>query len=59
MTVSNVISPVLVSANQYVISGALRGQHGRLYTVPFEVIVRLQIIPGALGPRSSATRVGG
>jgi O-antigen/teichoic acid export membrane protein len=58
MTLSNIISPLLVSADRFIISGVLGAAVVAYYTVPFEIIVRLGIIPGAIGatlfPRLSA-----
>jgi len=58
MTLSNVISPILVSSDRFIISGILGAELVAFYTIPFEIIMRLQIIPGAIGasifPRLSA-----
>jgi O-antigen/teichoic acid export membrane protein len=58
MTLSNIISPLLVSADRFIISGVLGAAVVAYYTVPFEIIVRMGIIPGAIGatlfPRLSA-----
>ena len=48
MTVSNVISPLMVTADRFVISSVLGAAYVAYYTVPFEVLVRVLIIPGAL-----------
>lgn len=48
MTVSNVISPLMVTADRFVISAVLGAGIVAYYTVPFEVIVRFLILPGAL-----------
>ncbi len=48
MTISNVISPLMVTADRFVISSVLGAAFVAYYTVPFEVLVRVLIIPGAL-----------
>jgi len=48
MTISNVISPLMVTADRFVISSVLGAAFVAYYTVPFEVLVRILIIPGAL-----------
>ena len=48
MTVSNIISPLMVTADRFVISGVLGAGVVAYYTVPFEGIVRVLVIPGAL-----------
>jgi len=48
MTVSNIISPLMVTADRFVISGVLGASVVAYYTVPFEALIRLLIIPGAL-----------
>ena len=48
MTVSNVISPLMVTADRFFISSVLGAAFVAYYTVPFEVLVRILIIPGAL-----------
>ncbi|CAN5487111.1 O13/O129/O135 family O-antigen flippase [soil metagenome] len=48
MTVSNVISPIMVTADRFFISSVLGAAFVAYYTVPFEVLVRILIIPGAL-----------
>jgi O-antigen/teichoic acid export membrane protein len=49
MTVSNVVSPVLVNIERFVLAGAAGAAFVASYTVPFEIVVRLQILPGAIG----------
>lgn len=49
MAVSNLISPLLVSLDRFLISYSLGATMVAYYTVPFEFLVRLLIIPGALG----------
>lgn len=49
MAVSNLISPLLVYADRFIISHLLGAAVVAYYTVPFEFVVRLLIIPGAIG----------
>lgn len=48
MTLSNVISPLMVVADRFFISFLLGADVVAYYTVPFEVLFRLLMIPGAL-----------
>lgn len=48
MTVSNIISPLMVTADRFVIAAVLGAAAVAYYTVPFEVMIRVLIIPGAL-----------
>lgn len=48
MTVSNIISPLMVTADRFVISGVLGAGVVAYYTVPFEALIRVLVIPGAL-----------
>lgn len=48
MTVSNVISPIMVTADRFIISAVLGAGVVAYYTVPFEIIIRFLILPGAL-----------
>lgn len=48
MTVSNVISPLMVTADRFLIAAVLGASAVAYYTVPFEVLVRVLVIPGAL-----------
>lgn len=48
MTISNIISPLMVSADRFVISSVLGASIVAFYTVPFELISRLLLIPAAL-----------
>lgn len=48
MTVSNVISPLLVISDRFIISFMLGASVVAYYTVPFEVLIRVLIIPMAL-----------
>ena len=58
MGASNLVSAVLIYADRFVIAKLLGASVVAYYTVPFEVIVRLLIVPGAIGasllPRLSA-----
>lgn len=49
MAVTNLVSPLLVSADRFFISYMLGAAMVSYYTVPFEFLVRLLIVPGALG----------
>lgn len=49
MAVTNLVSPLLVNADRFFISYILGAGMVAYYTVPFEFLVRLLIIPGALG----------
>ena len=48
MTLSNLISPLMVTADRFIISGVLGATVVAYYTVPFEVVMRVLILPGAL-----------
>ena len=48
MTVSNIISPLMVTADRFVISGVLGAGVVAYYTVPFEGLIRVLVIPSAL-----------
>ncbi|CAM3548068.1 flippase [Polaromonas hydrogenivorans] len=48
MTVSNIVSPLMVSADRFVISAVLGASMVAYYTVPFEVLIRVLVVPGAL-----------
>lgn len=48
MTVSNIISPLMVTADRFVISGVLGVAVVAYYTVPAELMLRALILPGAL-----------
>lgn len=48
MTISNIISPLMVSADRFVISSVLGASVVAFYTVPFEMLFRILILPGAL-----------
>ncbi len=48
MTVSNIISPLMVSADRFLIAAVLGASAVAYYTVPFEIMVRILVIPGAL-----------
>lgn len=49
MAVTNLVSPLLVSTDRFFISYLLGAGVVAYYTVPFEFLVRLLILPGALG----------
>lgn len=48
MTLSNIISPLMVTADRFIISYLLGASIVAYYTVPFDIIVRLLVIPAAL-----------
>ncbi len=48
MTVSNVISPIMVTADRFVITAVVGAGAVAYYTVPVEVMLRILILPGAL-----------
>jgi len=48
MTLSNLIGPLMVTADRFIISFLLGAGVVAYYTVPFDVIVRLLVIPAAL-----------
>lgn len=47
-TVSNIIGPIMVSADRFFISSVLGASVVAFYTVPYEVVMRLLIFPVAL-----------
>jgi len=48
MTVSNVVSPLMVTADRFVISAVLGAAVVAYYSVPFDTLMRMLMIPGAL-----------
>lgn len=48
MTLSNVVGPLMVYADRFLISGFVSVAAAAYYTTPFEVITKLMIIPTAL-----------
>jgi O-antigen/teichoic acid export membrane protein len=48
MTVSNVVSPVLVYLDRFLIGALLSVSAVAYYTAPFDMVVRLTVIPGAV-----------
>jgi O-antigen/teichoic acid export membrane protein len=48
MTISNIVGPLMVTADRFFISGVLGAAVVAYYTVPFEVVIRVLILPGAL-----------
>lgn len=59
MTVTNIVSPIMVNFDRFFISNISGGAMVAFYTVPFEIIVRILILPMALTttlfPRFAAT----
>ncbi len=48
MTVSNIISPLMVNADRFIISAIFGASEVAYYTVPFEALIRVLILPTAL-----------
>ena len=48
MTLSNVASPLMVTADRFVISSMLGASVVAYYTVPFEILIRVLLLPAAL-----------
>jgi O-antigen/teichoic acid export membrane protein len=48
MTISNVISPLLIYIDRFLIGALVSAAAVAYYTTPYEVVTRLTIIPGAL-----------
>jgi O-antigen/teichoic acid export membrane protein len=48
MTVSNIVGPLMVTADRFLISYLLGASVVAYYTVPFDVLMRLLVIPAAL-----------
>lgn len=48
MTVSNVISPLMVNLDRFLIGAVLTMTAVSYYATPYEVVIRLLIVPGAL-----------
>lgn len=48
MTISNIISPLMVTADRFIISSVLGASVVAYYTVPFELLIRVLVVPGAL-----------
>ena len=48
MTVSNIISPLMVNLDRFLIGAVLTMAAVSYYATPYEVVIRLLIIPGAL-----------
>lgn len=48
MTVSNIVGPLMVTADRFFISAVLGATVVAYYTVPFEVVIRVLILPAAL-----------
>ncbi|MAO52121.1 MAG: flippase [Pusillimonas sp.] len=61
MTVSNLTSPIMVTADRFAIAAVLGAGAVAYYTVPVEMMLRILILPGALTgalfPRLAATLV--
>ena len=48
MTLSNIISPLMVNADRFLISYILGASMVAYYTIPFDFVIRLLIIPASL-----------
>ena len=48
MTVSNIVGPLMVTADRFIISAVLGAQVVAFYTVPSEMLMRMLILPTAL-----------
>jgi O-antigen/teichoic acid export membrane protein len=48
MTLSNVISPLMVNADRFLISYILGASVVAFYTIPFDLVIRLLIIPASI-----------
>jgi O-antigen/teichoic acid export membrane protein len=48
MTVTNIVGPLMVTADRFVISAVLGASVVAYYTVPFEVLIRLLVVPAAM-----------
>lgn len=48
MTVSNIVNPILVYADRFVIGMLLSVSVIAYYTVPFDMVIRLTVIPGSV-----------
>lgn len=48
MTISNIVSPLMVTADRFVISAVLGASMVAYYTVPYEALSRVLILPSAL-----------
>lgn len=49
MAITNLVSPLLVNADRFIVSYLMGAAVVAYYTVPLEFLVRLLILPGALG----------
>lgn len=61
MTLSNIVSPLMVVADRFIISSVVGASLVAYYTVPADFLIRILIIPGALAtalfPRLTSMRV--
>ena len=48
MTVSNIVAPVMVSFDRFLIGSIISVSAVAFYTVPYEMVTRLSLVPGAL-----------
>lgn len=61
MTLSNIVSPLMVVADRFIISSVVGASLVAYYTVPADFLIRILIVPGALAaalfPRLTAMRI--
>lgn len=48
LTVSNIISPILIQADRFIIAGVLSATAVSIYVLPYEMVVQFLILPGAI-----------
>jgi O-antigen/teichoic acid export membrane protein len=48
MTVTSIVGPMMVTADRFIIASVLGASAVAYYTVPFEVLIRVLVLPGAL-----------
>lgn len=49
MTITNIVSPILVNADRFIISSLLGAGVVAYYTLPFEIVTRLLVVASAVG----------
>jgi O-antigen/teichoic acid export membrane protein len=48
ITISNIISPLLVQVDRFLIAGVLSASAVSIYVLPYEMVVQILILPGAI-----------
>lgn len=48
VTMSNIISPVLVQADRFIIAGVISASAVSIFVLPYEMVVQILILPGAI-----------